>query len=193
MSEILPTAARRMPLAALAAAALAACGADLTLPPAQIPIAQQQITLYALTGTPVNTSSAYSMLGLAEVRTDLSTSFDFAFDIRDTLGGTQAYLLPRGSIGFVPDGGLQLTSLPFDSVVRAPNEGYVRDRPVPIDSGTVLIAASRAQTCSFSIVLPRYAKLLVLSLDRVNRVVVIRVVIDPNCGYRGLGSGIPTE
>ncbi len=180
-------------MAALAAAAIAACSADLTLPPAQLPIVQQEIRLYALSGTPVNTSSAYSMVGLAEIRTDLSTSFDFAFDIRDTLGGTQGYLLPRGSVGFVADGGLQITTQPFDSILLAPTSGYEREKPVPIDSGTVLFAASRQQTCNFSIVRPRYAKLLVLSLDKTNRIAVIRVVIDPNCGYRGLGSGVPTE
>src|SRR5690348_3030492 len=56
----------------------AACNSDLTLPPATLPIATQQITLYALSGTAVNTNSAYDGLGLGEVRTDQTNSFDFA-------------------------------------------------------------------------------------------------------------------
>jgi len=193
MSITFPCSLRSGLVPVLAFLALPACEGDLGLPPAQIPIAQQQITLYALTGTPVNTSSAYSMINLAEVRTDLSNEFDFAFDIRDTLGGRQAYLLPRGDLGFVPDGGLQRTTIPFDSLLFAPTTGYEDVRPTPIDSGAVLIAASRRQQCDFRISSPRYAKLLVLSLDYTTRVAVIRVVIDPNCGYRSLGSGIPTE
>lgn len=193
MSDTLRTLRRRLTAAAFPVALLAACGEDLTLPDAQIPVAQQQITLYALTGTPVNTSSAYSMINLAEVRTDLSNAFDFAFDIRDTLGGQQAYLLPRAELGFVPDGGLQIATTTFDSLLLAPITGYEELRPTPIDSGSVIIAASRRQSCDFRITSPRYAKLLVLSLNYTTRVAVIRVVIDPNCGYRGLGSGIPTE
>src|SRR5713101_7387005 len=53
---------------------LLGCGSDLTLPPANIPIGQQQITLYALTGTPVNTNSGYDMLNLFEVRVDASNA-----------------------------------------------------------------------------------------------------------------------
>jgi hypothetical protein len=192
MSETLSRPRRRW-LFALAAAALAGCGDELTLPPATQLITQQQITLFALSGTSVLTPSAYSMLNLAEVRVDLTTNFDFAFDIRDTVGGPQAFLIPRGNLGFGADGGLQLSTVPFDSLLLAPTEGYERIQPVPIDSGSVILAASRIQSCDFAVASPRYAKLLVLSLDMTTRSAVIRVIIDPNCGYRGLGTGIPTE
>src|SRR5262245_49704024 len=103
-------------LRALQAAAillLAACGGDINLPPAQLPITQQVITLHAVHGTPVNTPSAYNMIGLAEVRTDLSNNFDFVFDLGPdssyglgTTGDTIAVLMPRGTVGFLADGGL---------------------------------------------------------------------------------------
>ena len=133
------------------------------------------------------------MLLFRPVRTDISNDFDFDFDIRDSLGGQQAYLIPRAVLGFQPDGGLQHSTLSFDSLRLAPLGGYEREEMTPIDSGDVIVAASRLQSCDFTIVSPRYAKLLIQSIDYTSRVARIRAVIDPNCGYRSLGSGIPTE
>jgi hypothetical protein len=180
---------------------LAGCGTDLTLPPASIPIAQQQITLFALTNTPVNTNSAYDMLQLLEVRVDQNNAFDFAFDLRfDSAygigkhGDTVAVLIPRGAMGFVADPGL--IALPgiynFDSLQVAPQGGYTKDKAVQIREGNVLYAASRIQTCNFGFTLPHYAKLVIQKIDLAAYSVTIRVVIDPNCGYREVNSGIPT-
>lgn len=177
---------------------LAACGSDLTLPPAQLPVTQQVITLSAITGTPVGTPSAYSMITLSEIRTEQSSSFDFAFDIGidstfglGRKGDTIAVLLPRGAVGFVPDGGLLWTLSEFDSIRVAPHDGYENTKPTRIRAGDVVIAASRLQQCEFGILSPRYAKMEIQSIDVVLRVAVIRLVIDPNCGYRQLTSGIP--
>jgi len=197
MSERFPGRILQVALAAV----VAACGNDLTLPPADIPIAEQQITVYALTGTPVNTPSAYSLLNLTEVRTDQTSDFDFAFEIgrADQLGvdttstDTIAVLLPRGALGLAPDGGFRATTTPFDSITIAPDGGYDRERPAPIVAGSVYFVTSRAQTCTFAVVSPRYAKLIVEDLDFVLRRAVIRLVIDPNCGYRELGSGLPNR
>jgi hypothetical protein len=189
---------RARALTPLLAALLVACGEENVLPPAQIPVAEQEIRLYALSGTPVNTRSGYSMLALVEVRLDRTNDFDFAFEIAPdsllgvgTTGDTVAALLPRSFFGYLPDGGLQVTTVPFDSIELAPVEGYERERPTVVEEGTVLLAASRLQTCNFNIYRPKYAKLLVQQLDLVNRVAVIRVIIDPNCGYRSLLPGIP--
>ena len=185
--------------AACVALLLAGCGSDLTLPPASAPITQQEITLYALTGTSVGTNSAYDMLSLIEVRTDLTNSFDFAWDLRfdsaygiGKAGDTVAVLIPRGALGFVTDPGLQLApTFSIDSAIVAPTDGYIKDHAVRIKQGVVLYAASRVQTCNFGFTLPHYAKLLIEQIDLTNRQVVIRVVEDPNCGYRTLTSGIP--
>lgn len=182
-----------------ALAALAACGSDLTLPPATAPIAQQQIHLFALTETPVGTPSGYNMISLAEVQTFRSNDFDFVFDIGidstfglGTKGDTIAVLIPRGGLGFNEDAGLQFTLISFDSVQVAPITGYEKTKPTRIRAGDVFIAASRPQTCNFGFVRPRYAKGQVQSIDPVTRSAVILLVIDTNCGYRGLGVGIPT-
>jgi hypothetical protein len=164
------------------------CGTDLTLPPATVPIAQQQITLFALTGTPVATASAYDMLTLAQVRVDQTSAFDFAFDLRfDTAyglghpGDTVAVLVPRGVFGFAIDPGLQTApTLAWDSVVIAPPDGYVKDKALRIRAGDIVYAASRAQTCQTGFILPHYAKLQIASIDVANRVATILVVIDPS-------------
>lgn len=175
-----------------------ACGDGFTLPPATIPIAEQQITVYALTNTPVLLPSAYSLLTLIEVRTDQSNDFDFAFEIgrRDELGvgttaDTVAVLTPRGWFGFVPDGGFLASTGVFEELLLAPEAGYEQQEPVVITAGSVYFVTSRRQSCNFGLAYPRYAKLKVEELDMAQRRAVIRLVIDPNCGYRGLGTGIP--
>jgi len=191
---------RTVTLWALAAAPLAACGDNPVLPPAQVPVTEQQITISALTGTDVRTPSAYNMLILIEVRTDETTEFDFAFDIGidsvlgvGTTGDTVAVLLPRGALGFAADGGLQTTTVPFDSIVMGLLNGYERGRPVRIREGDAVMAASRIQQCTFQVVRPRVAKLRIDQIDLVQRRAVIRVVINPNCGYLSLRPGIPRE
>jgi hypothetical protein len=177
---------------------LVSCQNGPTLPPASIPVAQQQITLYALTGTPITTPSGYNMIQLGEVRTYLSNNFDFVMDIGidstfgvGNKGDTVIVLEPRGAVGFVEDGGLQWTAIGFDSVAVAPTDGYEQVKPTKIRQGDVILASSRKQTCDDASQHPRYAKLNIQTVDLVARSVVILVVIDPNCGYRGLKSGIP--
>jgi hypothetical protein len=197
MSEIIR---RVRVLGPVVACALAACGEGLTLPPASLPVTEDTVTLYALSGTPVNTPSAYSLLSLIAVRTDQTTDLDFAFEIGPanrlgvaTTGDTVAVLMPRARLGFSPDGGFQATTLPFDSIRLAPERGYDEERAVRADSGAVYLVTSRRQSCNFGFVRPYYAKLRVEALDRVQRTVRLRLVIDPNCGYRSFEPGIPQE
>lgn len=178
---------------------LVACSDELTLPEASIPIARQQIHLFALNGTPVGTPSAYDMITLAEVQIFRSNSWDFVFDLGPdssyglgTTGDTIAVLLPRAYMGFQEDGGLLWSTVGFDSVQVAPTTGYEKTKPTRIRSGDTIIATSRDQQCNFSQIYPRYAKLFIESIDLASRSAVIVVIIDPNCGYRGLTSGIPT-
>jgi len=187
----------RLPLAALILVT-ASCDVSTTLPPANVPVAQQRITLYALTGTPVSTPSGYNMLQLGEVRTNVSNNFDFVMDIGidstfgvGNKGDTVIVLLPRGAVGFVEDGGLQWTLAEFDSIAVAPVTGYEQVKPTRIRQGDVVLAASRRQTCDDASSHPRYAKMNIQAVDLVTRSVVILVVIDPNCGYRSFKAGIP--
>lgn len=191
---------RTLTLGTVAACLLAACGEDPVLPPATLPVTEHTLVLSALRGTSVLTPSGYNMFVLLPVRTDQTTEFDFAFDIGPdslyglgTTGDTISVLMPRGSLGFAADGGLQTTSVPFDSIVMGLLNGYERELPTRIQVGGVVMAASRVQQCSFQVVRPRVAKLRIDAIDLATRQVTIRVVIDPNCGYLSLRPGLPTE
>lgn len=184
--------------AVLLATAVSACGDPFAIPPASLPTNERLVTLYAMTGTPVSQPSAFNLLNGVEVRTDRSPDFDFVVEFAPdsvwrlgTTGTTVIALIPRGALGFAPDGGLQVSSVAWDSLTLAPAAGYARDHAIRVDSGSVVVGASRGQTCNFGLVRPLYAKFRLESVDWVNRSITARMVTDPNCGYRGLGPGVP--
>ena len=175
-------------LAALAAAALiAGCSATYSLPPATLALTPGTVTLWALTGTPLANPSAYDVLRQTVVRTDRTSIFDFAFDIRvDSAKDTSAVFLPRGALGLIMDGGLQISTQPYDSITFAPNSGYQDSLPVKLQVGTVVLAASRSETCNFGFIYPLYGKMRITAIDYAARSVTFDILIDPNCGYRSL-------
>jgi hypothetical protein len=179
---------RPVALVALASAvAMAGCSATYTLPPATTAPFSGTQTLWALTGTSLQFPSAYDILTQTVVRTDRTSVFDFAFDIEvDSARDTSAVFLPRGALGLSMDGGLQITQQPYDSITFAPTGGYQDSLPVKLAVGTVVLAASRSQTCNFGYVYPLYAKLRVTAIDYTARSVAFDILVDPNCGYRSL-------
>jgi hypothetical protein len=173
--------------AALAAAFLgAACSAELTLPPASDENVVDTVTLYALSGTPIGTYSAYQMDLKRVVRTDQTSAFDFVFDI-DTAGPA---LHPSGLYGLAEGAGFQDGGAPFDSLTFAPLDGYEYQAATPIDSGDVLYVRSRPVTCLFG-TFAYFGKLEVLAVDTVARRIDLQVLVNANCGYRSLEPGIP--
>jgi hypothetical protein len=184
-------------LSAAVAAALivASCGPDLTgLLPASFPNRTDTVSVYALTGTPVSTPSAYYILGRQVVRTDQISSFDFAFDI-DSSG--HALIMPTGAMKLGRQSGAQLAATPFDSVKTAPSSGYQVDSAVVLSVNSVAIMQSRAAQCSsdLSPVHNYFAKLHVLGIDTTSgpngRRIDLEILTDINCGYRGLEPGLP--
>ena len=180
------------PLIALFVAALvaaAACGDNsLGLPRARFNNVVDTISLWALDGTPINTPSAYSISSREVVRTDQTTGFDFAFNI--TAAG-QAVLLPTGALGLGKASGIVLQSVPFDSIIEAPSTGYQDSTAVAVDSGTVAVVRSRPTTTCVIGTVYYYAKLQVVRIDTIARRIDYNILVDLNCGYRGLQPGIP--
>jgi len=144
--------------------------------------------MYALTGTPVATPSAYNMSFGAVVRTDGFTAFDFAFDI-DSTG--RALLLPTGPLKLGRLSGLQVSALAFDSIRIAPSGRYNLDSALVVDVSTVAIAQSRPVTCPNGLPGAYYAKLHVLSIVDSTRRLTMEILDDTNCGFRGLQVGVP--
>lgn len=169
------------------AVALTGCGQDLVLPPAGNANQVDTISLYALTATPVTLQSGFELELERAVRTDQSSSFDFAFDIP---AGGVPILLPSGPLGLPEGSGFKPDTLPFDSIDLAPLDGYIRDSVVPADSDAVYLVRSRPVLCAFG-TFAYFAKLHVLAVDTVARRVDFEILVNSNCGYRSLEDGVP--
>ena len=172
----------------------AACSNTTGLPAAGITNVVDTTSLFALFGTPIATPSAYDLNGRLTghplVRTDQASAFDFAFNF-DSL--RRPVLLPTGAVGLGQSSGLQQASVPFDSIKVAPTSGYMFDTGLVVDSGAVVIVRSRPTGCLFGVTVFTYAKLVVVRIDTTARRIDFRILVDQNCGYRGLAPGIPTQ
>jgi hypothetical protein len=179
-------------VAATLLGSVAGCGEDIGLPPPTFENVVDTSTFYALSGTPVWEPSAMDVVRGLLVRLDLGDSFDFAFDIDATAG---ALLLTAAMLGSRTEAGIAPQSVPFDSVLTAPEEGYVIDSVVPIKVGDVFVARSRftQDGCQVAAQLPRYGKFEVLAIDPQTRTVDFKQLLNGNCGYRDLQPGLPVN
>lgn len=169
------------------------CGTNLGLPPAGAPNFSDTLTLFALRGTPITTPSAFDVVLGQVARTQQGELFDFAFDF-DSSGAPAIF--PSGTLGLPPEAGIRVSNLAFDSILKAPTDGYVVDKPASLSLGLVFIARSRNSNlgaCRFLGALPRYGKFRVLELDFAERSVTMESLVDINCGFRGLEPGFPTS
>jgi hypothetical protein len=180
----MPTIRRLLPLLALSAAA--ACGDNDNLPDPTEENVVDTVTIGSLTDTPITTASGFSVTGGA-IRTDLDPAFDFAYDIQPT--GTSV-ILPRAALGIESgssaEPGVMRRDEAFDAIEAAPSNGYVTEAAVPVALGERYIVRSRI-TCTIGV--PVYAKVEIIGLE--DNSVILKVLADENCGYRGLLPGLP--
>jgi hypothetical protein len=177
--------------AAILAVAAVACD-DTGLIPASFPNSVDTVTLYALRGTPIPTTSAFDIAYGLAARTDEGDAFDFAFDIDSLRAGT---ILPAGALGLAPQAGLQLSDKTFEEVDEAPYDDYLVDSVLTVSVGDVFIGRSRntSGNCYYLGSLPRYGKFHVLELNNQDRTVTLEYLVNVNCGYRKLEPGFPTS
>jgi hypothetical protein len=168
---------------------VAACSDNSGLPPATLTNVERSDTLYSLIGTPVATPSGYAVDGGRRVRTDQSDAFDFAYNVEPD--GRRVFI-PRAALGIdtsnTANPGFQRRTESFEAITSAPSDGYVSDTIVPIEVGERYVVRGRI-TCSIGV--PKYAKLEILGFDDVAKTVNFRILIDDNCGFRGLEPGLP--
>jgi hypothetical protein len=168
-----------------------ACSDDTGLPDATLTNVERTETLYSLFGTPVATPSGYALDGGRRIRTDQSDGFDFAYNVE--ADGRRVFI-PRAALGIdtsnTANPGFQLRTETFDGIRSAPSDGYVTDAAVPIALGERYVVRSRV-TCSIGV--PKYAKLEILSFDDGAKTVSFRILIDDNCGFKGLEPGLPKD
>jgi hypothetical protein len=175
----------------------ASCGSPIGLPPAYVPNKVDTVSLWALSGTPITRPSGYAISLRQAVRTDVYPLFDFVFDI-DTAG--RALLLPTDVLKFGRHSGLQIVTVPFDSIRTAPLVNYNRDSATVVAADDVVLA-SIPTTCTYGLPSAYYAKMHILTIDTASTVdtttgldgrrIDFEILADINCGYRGLEPGLP--
>jgi hypothetical protein len=168
------------------------CGDSLGLPPPNFANVVDTTTLFALQGTPISSPSGYDMVSLSTSRTDLGQLFDLAFDI-DQMG--RALIYPASALGVQNEAALRVSSDEFDRIDRAPTEGYQADSAIVARADLVFLARSRAEAtfCGFLGRIPRFGKFHVLAVDSDARSVTMELLVNVNCGYRALTTGLPAN
>lgn len=184
--------------AALAIVGLAGCGNDNgLLSPATITNTIRSYSVYALSGTPAALPAAYSYttetLERPQLLSNGATNFDLAFDL--TSDG-QVKLIPvRILIPLPPAGapgvGIQKEAAAFDNIGRAPDRGYVIDSTFTASVGETVLLQLGGSGCVYGDAY--YAKLVIDSIIVAERRMVVRSLVDRNCGYRSLTEGLPTN
>ena len=172
----------------------AGCDNTLALPPATVPNVVDTVTLSALQGTSINSASGFDVTLRRTARTDRqSEAFDIAFDIDD---GGRALIFTTGALGLNARSAIQPSDRAFGDIVIAPLEDYQLDSALVVGVDSVFIVRSRRTSfgCVFFLgQLPRYGKFHVLDISLETRQITLENLVNVNCGYRGLESGIPTR
>jgi hypothetical protein len=154
------------------------------------------MTVYAFNGTPASYPVALNIAFQQVLRLDGSGAFDVIFDIDET---GKVVLYPTKLLVRPPTGaqrvGIQVVPQAYDDLEFAPKVGYNTDSVTVASIGqTIAIeAAHRQDLCQLYLSPYVYAKVIVDSIDMSSRAIYIRAVMDPNCGFRGLTEGIPSE
>ncbi len=156
--------------------------------------ATQPFFVHALSGSPLITSNAIAFPGRALTRVDGTFNFDIAFDI-DAAGNVM--LLAPELVGQNPAGnrlvGIFKASVSYDSLTAAPLGGYTVDSITVVQRGQAVAVQAQEPVClSGNPAAPYlYAKIVIDSVDVVNRGIYGRTMIGGNCGYRQLIPGFP--
>lgn len=194
--------ARTLPALAVAAiltlSVMIACGDTPSLvAPASVENVDRQYGVYALTGSPAGLPAAYQFTTETLVRPQVlvngSVNFDVAFDI--TADG-KALILPARLVSPVPPTAVALVgfqSFPgaYEQLTIAPVNGFVNDTTATLSVGQAIMIRLSGTGCFYKD--PYYAKLTIDSINVAERRLLIRTLVNRNCGYRSLVAGLPTE
>jgi hypothetical protein len=182
-------------LAAALVVALSACG-EFTGVPASLSTISDTGIVYALNGAPPGAPTALHIFSGQLLSADANFVFDVAFDIDSA--GNVVYLPQRAvasGLASTHTVGLQTQSTPYDSLGRAPSNGYRADTALVTRPGVTVVAQSQdPSACTVSITgTTIYAKIVVTSVDVVSKQLKVKFTTDPNCGFRSFLSGVPKD
>lgn len=190
------TAARRVTLAVLATATLAACGDDPFQQEAQFDTEGTVAIVYPLSQASAELPAAIDFTNLRSVRPGLRASsgapnFDVALDLD---GNTLRVLLPQYvvvPVTGVPRIGAQMVPGGFDDVTLAPEKNFRYDTVTVAAVGQTVVVQTPGLNCNSSA--PNVAKFVVDSVVGSSRAMYVRIRFNPNCGFRSLAPGRPEE
>ncbi len=185
--------------AAFGVVVTAACGNPFGIGPANFENTVDTVSIYAVNGTSLNQPSAFVLATKLPYRLgvdQLPYNFDFVYRV-DSTGGPELapfYAVVQDTSTSTATGrsGFLLTSQGFDDITIAEQSGYVTDSALALSVGQVFYFRSGIPNgCYLSI--PYYAKIQVISIDPDARSVTLKMLVDNNCGYRGLDQGFPQQ
>lgn len=120
-----------------------------------------------------------------------SVNFEVAFDF--TSDGKVRFVPARALVPQAPAGapivGLQRSSSDFAAVTRAPDRGYTNDSTLVVGLNELVLVKLVSAGCIYGE--PYYAKVVVDSIFVAERRLVLRTLVNRNCGYRALTEGLP--
>jgi hypothetical protein len=173
------------------------CGEDLGINafPVNEPV---EVTVYALNGTAQTLPAGLDIRLLDAIRVDPRWAFDLAFDLNAS-NAVVVHTVRSVSTELVnlPRVGLQTSELPFDALIDAPTSGYVYDSLLTVPVGKTVVVDKIDPTCNrfggAFLGFNMRAKLMVDSISTSRRAIYLKVLSNPNCGYRSLEPGQPKD
>lgn len=181
-------------VASFALCAIAACS-GLNDPVAGFDTVRYNSALFAINGSPAGAATAINTANALTVRVGVTFEFDVAFDIdatgRAVVLTQRAVGLPQNAVGHTV--ALQPLTGTFDSILEAPDGGWVADSVLTVGVGQVFAVRASANVCQLFGSPFLYSKAVVDSIRTSERRMWLTVVTDPNCGFRSFGPGRPTH
>jgi hypothetical protein len=171
------------------------CG-DPTAIEAQFETDSARVEVFALNGTAPTLPSAIRTRSISAVRVGNDFAFDVAWDLGPA-GEVIAYT-PRmvaNELAGVRRVGLLLAEGPFEAFTKAPASGFKYDSLLVVPTGKLLLVDVIEPACiNTSILGPNVrSKVQVDSVNLTRRAIYLRVLSNPNCGFRDLTPGLPKE
>ncbi|MGE0439907.1 MAG: hypothetical protein AB7L66_13620 [Gemmatimonadales bacterium] len=185
----------------VAVAALgAACDDPFAILPAAISNTVDTVEMYAVNGTALDKPSGYLMVSRLPIRLGIDQTaynFDFLYRI-DSTGTPQfvpyAAIAPSSTASSSTQGrpGFLETQTAFDAIDEGEQTGYITDQPANLAVGKrFYVRSGLPNGCYLGI--PYYGKIEIISFDEAARSVKMQILVDVNCGYRGLLPGLPEK
>ena len=178
-----------------------ACDDDLGL--AAFAVAEPiTVTVYALNGTAQTLPSGLSLRSRSAVRIDPMVDPPWQFDLVFDLDASNEVVVhtPRSvtsELVGLHRVGLQTSTVTFDQLIDAPTSGFVYDSLLTVPLGQTVVVDKVDPSCNrfggaflgFNI----RAKFVIDSISTSRRAIYLKLLSNPNCGYKSLEPGEPKD